>query len=116
MAWTEIVNYAKLQYRYWQHFERYRRRVEAMQPKLICQECGGSGGGVEPVLDDGTGPFEACGLCEGTGYLTPHRRGLWLRWKREEKQLADRSTGRTLVSGTGNLRSNRSLPTNSGVV
>ena len=39
--------------------------------------CGGEGGEVDPVLDDGTGPWLECGWCEGTGRMT--RRILW-RW------------------------------------
>ena len=77
------VDYAKLHYYYQQHFERYKRRVD--NSKLLCQECGGAGGFTEPVLDDGTGPWEACGWCEGTGRLTPYLRGLWLHYKKLEK-------------------------------
>lgn len=53
--------------------------------KLICQECGGSGGTIEPVLDDGSGPFEPCGWCND-GIITPENRGLWLRCKHDEKR------------------------------
>ena len=56
-----------------------------MERPLICQECGGSGGEVIPICDDGTGPFEECGFCEGTGLMTPHLRGFWLRWKKQNK-------------------------------
>ena len=68
------------------HHTRFRRFVESR--KLICQECRGGGGETDPILDDGTGPWESCGWCEGTGYMTPHARGQWLRYKREEKRAA----------------------------
>jgi len=73
-------DYPRLDYEYRQHHTRYRHFVE--QRGLLCQECGGGGGHTEPILDDGTGPWEPCGFCEGTGYVTPHMRGWWLRWKR----------------------------------
>src|SRR5882672_4009677 len=78
-------NYAKLDYYYKRHHERYKKFVA--DAKLLCQECKGAGGFVNPVLDDGSGPEEPCGWCETTGYVTPHVRGMWLQWKREEKKL-----------------------------
>jgi len=81
---AEHFNYAELSYRNHQHFLRFQRRVEAT--KLVCQECGGAGGETVAVLDYGAGPWEPCGWCEGTGYLTPWLRGLWLRSKRKERQ------------------------------
>jgi hypothetical protein len=33
-----------------------------------CPACGGLGGDVEPVLDDGTGPWMECGFCQGRGW------------------------------------------------
>ena len=80
------VDYAKLDYRRRAHHERYKRRVDAMPKKLVCQDCGGDGGEVEPVLDYGEGPWMPCGWCEGTGYVTPYTRMLWLQWKRQEKR------------------------------
>ena len=76
------MNYAKRDNDYRRHHERYRRFVESMPRKLVCQDCHGYGGRTEAVLDDGTGPYYECGWCEGTGYVTPHRRGLWLRCAR----------------------------------
>jgi DnaJ-class molecular chaperone len=69
---------------YWKlraHHLRYKRHIEAMPRKLVCQDCGGMGGETDVILDDGTGPWEECGWCEGTGFVTPHRRGQWLRYK-----------------------------------
>ena len=86
------TDYAKIRWLRQQHHRRFRSRVENQLPRLVCQECGGSGGHIE-VLFDGQGPFEQCGLCEGTGLLTPWLRGLWLRWKRE-------SIRRTAIKGT----------------
>ena len=74
-----MTDYAKLSYYQYQHYLRFKQRVEAMPKKLVCQECHGCGGSVEPVLDDGTGPWENCGWCLGIGYLTPWLRGMWLR-------------------------------------
>lgn len=54
--------------------------------KLICQECGGAGGYIEPVLDYGQGPWFDCGWCLGTGEVTPTVRGYWLAWKRQLKR------------------------------
>lgn len=34
-----------------------------------CRVCGGAGGEVEPVLDDGSGPWYPCGFCEGHGRI-----------------------------------------------
>lgn len=79
----ERVDYAKLHWRQHQHHLRFARRVKAS--KLICQECGGGGGETDVILDDGTGPWEECGWCEGTGFVTPWLRGWWLRLKREER-------------------------------
>lgn len=73
------IDYTKLAYRDWRHHARYRNFVSAMKHKLPCQACGGAGGEVEPVLDFGEGPFFPCGWCEGTGLMTPHNRGYWLR-------------------------------------
>ena len=71
------TDYGRLIWGYSSHFVRWKRRVK--QFDLPCQECGGSGGEVEPVLDYGEGPWIVCGWCEGTGGLDPWRRGLWLR-------------------------------------
>lgn len=75
--------YAKLHSDWRRHHERFRRYVERL--KLTCQDCGGAGGEVEPICDDGSGPFNPCGWCEGTGYVTPRIRYEWLRWRAEEK-------------------------------
>jgi hypothetical protein len=76
------TNYAKLDWYMVAHHRRFRRFVESR--KLTCQDCGGAGGYKEPILDDGTGPWFECGWCEGTGYITPHGRGVWLRFKRDD--------------------------------
>lgn len=78
--------YARLSYRRQAHHARYKRRVEGMARQLLCQECRGAGGETDVILDDGTGPWEECGFCEGTGLVTPHMRGLWLRWRLEQKR------------------------------
>ena len=82
------VDYPRLDYSFQQHHIRFVRRIE--NSRLVCQECGGSGGHTEPVLDAGSGPWEVCGFCEGTGRVTPWMRGQWLRWKRQELRLTGR--------------------------
>jgi len=77
--------YAWLSWRARQHHSRYRRRVETTADSLPCQDCGGLGGETVPVLDDGSGPFEECPWCEGTGCVTRWMRGYWLAWRRRIK-------------------------------
>jgi hypothetical protein len=36
---------------------------------MICPFCDGEGGETDVILDDGTGPWEMCGFCNGTGKL-----------------------------------------------
>jgi hypothetical protein len=78
------VDYARLDYLTRQHHARFKRYVETRPRKLVCQECRGAGGHVEPVLDWGEGPWEDCGWCEGTGLVSGYIRGVWLREKRKE--------------------------------
>lgn len=83
--WEGMLPYIKSDY-YWAfHHERYKNRVTLTTDSMLCQDCGGAGDWVEPILDDGSGPTETCGWCEGTGFVTKHRRGAWLRYKRECK-------------------------------
>lgn len=76
------TDYARFAYQCNAHYQRYKRRIDAMSRKLVCQECRGSGGWIEPILDYGQGPWEQCGWCLGTGYVTPWLRGMWLRCRR----------------------------------
>jgi len=77
MAWrernAEHPNYRRIDYVWRVHHERFKRFVK--QHGLICQSCGGGGGEVDVILDDGTGPWEECGWCEGTGKVTRWIRG-----------------------------------------
>jgi len=41
--------------------------------KVTCPNCGGLGGYTEVILDDGTGPWEQCGFCEGTGEMKKNK-------------------------------------------
>ena len=79
---AENFDYAKWDYKQMAHHARFVKYINSMPHKLTCQECGGGGGWTEPVLDDGTGPWEQCGWCQGTGYVRPWLRGRWLGWKR----------------------------------
>ena len=67
------------------HRRRYINRVENTNDSLPCQDCRGSGGYTEPVLDDGSGPFYECGWCYGTLKTTKWVRGAWLRYRKEMK-------------------------------
>lgn len=80
--------YAQLSWKYRQHHERFKRFVDTCCQHLICMECGGEGGEIERICEQG-GPWIDCGFCEGTGLMTPHMRGQWLRWKKEEKKRYD---------------------------
>ena len=60
--------------------------------RLVCQECGGAGTYINDSIDMGseTGPImfhitDTCGWCNGKGTLSPKERGLWLRYKKQEK-------------------------------
>ena len=81
-----VIDYARLNYQWRAHHARFKRRVEAMPRKLICQDCRGEGGYTESIMEDGSGPSYDCGWCEGTGLVTPWRRAEWLRFRREEKR------------------------------
>lgn len=78
--------YAQLDWKRRAHHERRKVFLAKMPNRLFCQVCSGEGGWTEPVLDFGIGPWVPCGFCEGTGLLTPHERGLFLRESKREKQ------------------------------
>jgi hypothetical protein len=82
------VDYARRDYKGREHFRRYLAYVKANG--LTCQECGGSGSIVDDVIDGYRIRFD-CGWCEGTGKVTRHLRGQWLRDKRKltPKQLSN---------------------------
>lgn len=88
------IDYARYAYRWRQHHARYERHVKNMPRKLVCQECKGYGGERLVLLDDGSGPWEECGWCEGVGLLTPYRRGQWLAYCREAAR-------KTRITGLG---------------
>ena len=56
-----------------------------IEKKISCPECHGRGGEVEPVLDFGQGPFIECWLCKGDGKVGNKQRGIWLNYKKWEK-------------------------------
>ena len=78
------VDYPRWRYAMNQHHARYVRYVTAHG--LPCQACSGRGGERYVILDDGTGPWEPCGWCEGTGMVTRRTRGAWLRWMAVERK------------------------------
>ena len=82
-----MINYVRMDHERAQHHNRYLKHVEAHG--LTCQECGGEGGEIEDILHFDMGPWVSCGFCEGTGLVTRHMRGQWLRWKKEDKRRRD---------------------------
>jgi hypothetical protein len=46
---------------------------------MDCPVCDGEGGELEPVLDDGTGPFYPCTYCHRKGTVNPFKY-LWWQW------------------------------------
>ena len=79
-------NYTQADMRHISHHARRNEFIGRMPHKLTCQLCGGSGGELEVVTDDGQGPWFNCGLCEGTGLNTPYERADYLRILRREKR------------------------------
>ena len=80
--------YSRLRWLTSQHHKRYKIYINNMVRPLICQDCHGAGGKNEVVLPEtGQGPWYECGFCEGTGYVSPWVRSLWLRMKKEEKRV-----------------------------
>lgn len=79
-------DYARMRHRWMSHHARFLRYVESHG--LLCQDCRGSGGERDVILDDGTGPWEPCGWCEGTGKIPRWTRGAWLRWKADKYRKA----------------------------
>ena len=56
------------------------------KPKTrTCQLCGGFGGEIDVILDDGTGPWEECWACGGKGEMTGAQINIYLYVKRMEK-------------------------------
>lgn len=37
--------------------------------KFPCPSCKGKGGEVDPILDDGSGPYYPCDLCDDSGFI-----------------------------------------------
>jgi hypothetical protein len=85
---VSATDYPHLTYEYQAHHIRFRQFVESRRPQLVCQDCRGRGGWRDVICDDGTGPWEPCGWCEGTGLVTPHLRGEWLRLRKDEIRRA----------------------------
>lgn len=72
-------DYPRLAYRQAAHHIRFVRYVA--KHGMACQNCSARGGEVDPVTDEGYGPWIECGWCEGTGKTTPWLRGVWLSWR-----------------------------------
>ena len=80
-----ITDYAKLSYYRRKHYERFKKFVLSRPLLLSCMECRGEGGFREIIDPEIGGPWFDCGWCEGTGYMTPKARGIWLTLKKQEK-------------------------------
>jgi len=78
-----MMDYARLAFERRRHHVRFAARVE--REGVPCQDCGGRGGYTETIDPWIGGPHYDCGWCEGTGRTTKHLRGLWLRWRKQEK-------------------------------
>ena len=92
-AWDKPYDYAKALYRYQSHYRRFKARVTTTGDHQPCPMCKGEGGHKEVILDDGSGPWFNCGLCEGLGETT-HWLAMWwlrhLKMKKQEAQHANR--------------------------
>ena len=77
----EHPNYARMDYVFRQHHDRYRRYVDVHG--LTCQACCGRGC---HGYDSDYGQAEPCGWCETTGKVTRWLRGLYLRTMRAAKR------------------------------
>lgn len=76
------IDYARMDVERRRHHARFVARVK--REGLVCQDCGGMGGCVEPIDRWLGGPWAPCGWCEGTGRVTRWLRGRWLRCRRQE--------------------------------
>jgi hypothetical protein len=72
------VDYAKLGWKWHHHRIRYERFVKSRKHQLPCLACRGAGGEYNIIDPEIGGPWEECGWCEGTGLMSPHRRGAYL--------------------------------------
>ena len=47
-----------------------QKKAEGEKKKFFpCWVCEGQGGWKEEILDDGSGPYDECGYCEGNGLI-----------------------------------------------
>ena len=81
-----MTDYAKLDYQYRQHHQRFKRFVESLQRSLTCPFCRGAGGHREIIDPEIGGPWFECSLCEGLGITSPQRWGFAMRTLRDEKR------------------------------
>lgn len=51
---------------------------------FVCAYCHGEGGERDVILDDGSGPWEECGVCSGTGRVGLRMRILQWWWDRRK--------------------------------
>ena len=57
--------------------------LDANRPLFIgCPGCGSMGGRIDPILEDGSGPWEECGYCEGSGFVDRIMWGAVMQWLR----------------------------------
>ena len=72
------------------------------QCKLVqCAGCHGEGGKVDVVLEDGSGPFDECGYCKGTG-RTSRQMNYWImRWRKDPDWIPSAESEKKHLSGIG---------------
>lgn len=80
------TDWAKRDWYLLHHSRRFKHRIEVLGDAQSCPACKGAGGEVEPILDDGSGPFLTCGLCEGHGDTTHWLAMMWLRMLKVAKR------------------------------
>ena len=80
----EQVDYKRLDYKFQNHAERYKQRIESDPTAVLCQECRGKGQYVDEYINDWP-VYVGCGWCEGTGRILKFTRGRWLTHKRLTK-------------------------------
>jgi len=76
-----MTRFEMLKYRLWKKF-------------FECPECNGIGGEKDVILDDGTGPWYPCEVCNEKGYMNPFKKiqwkilcALWERKQKKEKEI-----------------------------
>jgi hypothetical protein len=69
----------------------YKNLVERL---CRCPYCHGEEGWTEPITDDGQGPYEPCGICDGKGTMNILKKLYWVpickKWEKEDREMKKR--------------------------